>query len=198
VQDVSDAKTLAESHRSAAHAEDEAWDVGVTSLLKRLKGEGIPRIVLHHIITSQDYRPEGAPLLVLLDRNDIFREICSSMTHSNQLHKVKWLALLSTRLSLLCVVLVHFNPGSQFVTIRTSTHTPLLSTIYQNSPVRTSPPFASPHHFDTLQTDAERQAEYLSVDIVRLQKVRVLLMPLCVMIDLALRNWSQTARQRRS
>jgi len=103
----------------------------------------------------KDVRPGDIPPLVLLHRNDILDELSTLMARVQdmQQHEEAWEKDLPSALSML-----------------SSAHAPLLSKIYENSAVNTSPPFAFPEEVARLQDEVKRKGDDLGENIERLQK----------------------------
>ncbi|TFK45058.1 hypothetical protein BDQ12DRAFT_661667 [Crucibulum laeve] len=104
---------------------------------------------------NKSLRPQGAPPLVLLTEEDILAELEMLKAQERELEarEAAWVSGLPMVLNTL-----------------TSSHAPLLSTAYLNSPLNTSPPFQHPLDVATLETTAKSTAGELSGLVSRLQK----------------------------
>lgn len=106
----------------------------------------------------QSLRPSDANPLVLLDEADLSKELASIpewLSHAEDAER-EWVVSLLDRLSSL-----------------THNRASLLSTIYANSPVTTSPPFLPSATQQKLENDLQRRVEQLSNLTIRLEESRM-------------------------
>ncbi|PCH36608.1 hypothetical protein WOLCODRAFT_82816, partial [Wolfiporia cocos MD-104 SS10] len=106
----------------------------------------------------QQQRPQDAGPLVLLDHSDLLKELrcIANRLKIAEDNEAEWL-----------------SSAPSYVQSLAHSHEPLISTVYANSPVNTSPPFAPGPDLQKLEKRTRQRSERLYAAMVKLQKAQI-------------------------
>lgn len=148
----------------------------LTELLKRTQGKlttpGCWRRLLLSNVECVELRPRDAGPFVLLGREDTVKELDAvrERVKAGDRAAEAWAANLVPTLSQLCVPESLRRHGSLIPHRSSDEHAELLSLVYENAPVNTSPPFGPSSEARTLQGSLKEATQRLSTKVQGLEK----------------------------
>lgn len=121
-------------------------------------------------------RPRDAGPLVLLEREDIVKELEAVRERAEGADRAEqaWASNLVPNLAQLYVYVPEIPrqlDGLLMPHCSSDGHAELLSLVYESAPVNTSPPFGPPSEARTLQGSVKEATEHLNAEVQRLEKV---------------------------
>lgn len=123
---------------------------------------------------SAGLRPRDAGPLVLLEREDLVKELAAVRERAESADRAEeaWVSNLVPKLTQLYA---HepLHRLDELLIHRCSSdgHAELLSLVYENAPVNTTPPFGPPSEARALQESVKAATEHLNAKVQRLEKV---------------------------